>query len=43
MNFDEEMLDGLKPGECMEAEMRDDEGEIIFTAKVCKTKAGRLL
>lgn len=39
MNFDKEMLDGLKPGECMEAEMRDDEGEIIFTAKVCKTKA----
>lgn len=39
MNFDDEkMLAGLKQGECIEAEMRDDEGEIIFKAKVCKTK-----
>lgn len=39
MNFDDkEMLSALKPGECFEAEMRDDEGEIMFTAKVCKTE-----
>lgn len=39
-NLDEkEMLAGLKPGECVDVEMRDDEDELMFKAKVCKTKA----
>lgn len=39
MDFnDKAMLEALKLGECIEAEMRDDEGKIMFTAKVCKTE-----
>jgi hypothetical protein len=35
---DKEVLARLKPGECLEAEMRDDDGDLMFKAKVCKTK-----
>lgn len=39
MNLDDkEVLAGLNVGECLEAEMRDDEDEVMFKAKICKTK-----
>jgi len=39
MEFENAMLDRLKPGECMDVEMHNGDDELMFKARVCKTKA----